>query len=260
MRPGTPHWQCACSIGGKQRRSTTKEESLARAKDVARDWYLTLMGKYQAGGLRDGKTFHEAADRFMDEYETLNRDQRSAIYIKAHRDRLKNHLKPFFSEMVLSEITAGRVQDYRIHRTKTGRSRIDQLKLANWEKAKAEAIKEAKRLGQRPPIIEPLKDDHTLGSFSIFSASLADRIARRWGVVVLVDALRFALRHRGSALSTPLGATRRPVRARQRETAIHNSAPWQLIVRPGETFGHRSSPKPQKFPIAPNRNHELSVL
>ena len=62
---------------------------MARAKDVARDWYLTLLGKYQAGGLRDGKTFREAAERFMDEYETLNRDQRSAIYITAHRFRIK---------------------------------------------------------------------------------------------------------------------------------------------------------------------------
>ncbi|MEI9990110.1 MAG: hypothetical protein WDM86_08735 [Rhizomicrobium sp.] len=185
IRPGTPHWQCACSIGGKQRRSTTKEESLARAKDVARDWYLTLLGKYKAGGLRDGKTFQEAADRFMDEYETLNRDQRSAIYIKAHRDRLKNHLKPFFGEMVLSEITAGRVQDYRIHRTKTGLSRLDQFKLANWEKAKAEAIEKAKKKGLPPPVIEPLKEDHKPPA----------RSSLHQEIVCLRQVLKFANRH-----------------------------------------------------------------
>ena len=44
-RSGSPHWQCSCTIAGKQKRTTTKEESLARAKDVARDWYLGLLGK-----------------------------------------------------------------------------------------------------------------------------------------------------------------------------------------------------------------------
>ena len=43
VRPNSPHWQCACSIAGKQRRTSTKAESLSRAMDVARDWYLGLM-------------------------------------------------------------------------------------------------------------------------------------------------------------------------------------------------------------------------
>jgi integrase len=121
MRPNSPHWQCACSVAGRQRRASTKEESLARAKDVARDWYLGLMGKYRAGELKEGKTFKEAAQRFLDEYETITAGQRSPIYVKGHKDRVKNHLNPFFGDKVLSEITAGMVQDYRIHRMKTGR-------------------------------------------------------------------------------------------------------------------------------------------
>lgn len=120
MRPNSPHWQCACSVGGKQRRTTTKEESLSRAKDVARDWYLGLIGKYRAGGLRDGKTFKEVAAKFMDEFEIITQGQRSPIYVKGHKDRIKNHLNPFFGDMVLSEITAGKVQDYRIDRMKKG--------------------------------------------------------------------------------------------------------------------------------------------
>lgn len=127
MRPNSPHWQCACSVAGRQRRATTKEESLARAKDVARDWYLGLLGKYRAGELKEGKTFKEAAARFIDEFEVITQGQRSPIYVKGHKDRIKNHLNPFFGEKVLSEITPGMVQDYRIHRMKTGKARSAQL-------------------------------------------------------------------------------------------------------------------------------------
>jgi integrase len=148
MRANSPHWQCACSFAGKQRRTTTKEESLSRAKDVARDWYLGLMGKYRAGELKDGKPFREAADRFMDEFETITEGQRSPVYVEAHKFRIKNHLIPFFGDMVLSEITAGKIQDYRIHRMKTGMSRVDQLM-----KAKALRQKDApqKFERQKPP-------------------------------------------------------------------------------------------------------------
>ena len=115
-RPGSPHWQCACSVAGRQRRRTTGEESLARAKDVAQDWYLGLLGKFRAGDLKVGKTFAEAADRFIDEFETITRGERSPTYVQGHRARIANHLRPFFGATVLGDITAGMVQDYRIHR------------------------------------------------------------------------------------------------------------------------------------------------
>jgi len=127
MRPNSPHWQCASSIAGRQRRTSTHEESLARAKDVARDWYLGLMGKYRAGELKEGKTFREASQRFIDEFEVITQGQRSPIYVKGHKDRIKNHLNPFFGDKVLSEITPGLVQDYRIHRMKTGKARSIQM-------------------------------------------------------------------------------------------------------------------------------------
>lgn len=130
MRPNSPHWWCACSLAGRQKRATTKEESLARAKDVARDWYLSLMGKYRSGEIKEGKTFKEASARFIDEFETITLGQRSPIYVEGHKYRISKHLDPFFGDMVLPEITAGKVQDYRIHRMKTGMSRIDQLRKA----------------------------------------------------------------------------------------------------------------------------------
>ena len=78
MRSNSPHWQCSCSIAGKQMRTSTKEESLARAKDVARDWYLGLMGKYRAGEIRDGTPFKKAAQHFLSEYTIITEGERNA--------------------------------------------------------------------------------------------------------------------------------------------------------------------------------------
>src|ERR1700761_2729317 len=128
MRPRSPHWNCSFSVGGKQFRQTTHEASLAQAKDVARDLYLTTLGKYRAGEIKKGKTFREIAERFIDEFETITQGQRSPIYVKGHKDRIKNHLNPFFGDKVITDITAGLVQDYRIHRMKTGKARSAQLR------------------------------------------------------------------------------------------------------------------------------------
>jgi integrase len=116
MRPNSPHWQCSCSVGGKQRRTTTKEESLTHAKDVARDWYLGLMGKYQAGDLKAGVTFRKAAEKFVVEYEVINQGERHPRYIASHSARLRCHLLPFFGDKIVTDITPGLVQEYRAHR------------------------------------------------------------------------------------------------------------------------------------------------
>lgn len=116
MRPGSPHWQCACSVAGKQRRATTKEESLSRAKDVARDWYLGLMGKYRAGELKEGVTFRKASDVFVSEYEIITQGERNKEYAESHAMRLRVHLLPFLGDKVVTDITPGLVQEYRVHR------------------------------------------------------------------------------------------------------------------------------------------------
>jgi len=122
MRPNSPVWQCSCSIAGKQRRTSTKEDSLARAKDVARDWYLGLMGKYRAGELKEGVTFRKASEHFVSEYEIITQGERNKEYAESHAMRLRVHLLPFFGDKVVSEITPGLVQEYRVHRTT---SRLD---------------------------------------------------------------------------------------------------------------------------------------
>lgn len=142
VRAGSPHWQCSCTIAGRQKRTTTKEESLARAKDVARDWYLGLLGKYRQGEIKEGAAFKHAAERFIDEYEIVTQGQRSPIYVAAHRRRLDNYLIPFFGTKTLAEITPGLVQDYRIHRMKMGNP---SRKGASLAKARAEAAKEEER-------------------------------------------------------------------------------------------------------------------
>ena len=122
MRPNSPLWQCSCSIAGQQRRTSTKEDSLARAKDVARDWYLGLMGKYRAGELKEGVTFQKASEHFVNEYEIITQGERNKEYAESHAMRLRVHLLPFFGNKVVGEITPGLVQEYRVHRTT---SRLD---------------------------------------------------------------------------------------------------------------------------------------
>lgn len=109
-------WQCSASVGGKQRRSTTKRDSLSLATEFAEDWYLELRGKDRAGILRSEKTFGQAAKQFLTEYEVITEGERSQKWTEGHEIRLRVHLLPFFGELGLSEVTAGKVQDYRIHR------------------------------------------------------------------------------------------------------------------------------------------------
>lgn len=95
---------------------STKEDSLSRAKEVAEDWYLGLRGKKVMGQLKHEKTFKQAADQFLKEYEVITQGQRSPVYIDNTKRRLKNYIIPYFGDKGLSEITAGFVQEYRMFR------------------------------------------------------------------------------------------------------------------------------------------------
>ena len=115
-RDNSSRWQCATYLAGKNRRVSTKEDSLAKAKDFAEDWYLELRGKARNGEINDEKTFREAAVQFEREYQIITEGQRNAEYVLGHSTRLRLHLVPFFGDMGLSEITPGQIQEYRIHR------------------------------------------------------------------------------------------------------------------------------------------------
>ncbi len=112
-------WHCSTSFSGKEHRSSTRSDSLAHAKEIAQDWYLTLHGKHRAGELKTEKTFKDAAVAFEREYEIITEGQRSPAYVRGHKDRIRLHLNPFFGTMGLSEITPRIAQEYRIHRRTT---------------------------------------------------------------------------------------------------------------------------------------------
>lgn len=115
-RDNSSRWQCATYLAGKNRRVSTKEDSLGKAKDFAEDWYLQLRGKARNGEITNEKTFREAAAQFEREYQIITEGQRNPQYVKGHSTRLRLHLLPFFGNMGLSEITPGQIQEYRIHR------------------------------------------------------------------------------------------------------------------------------------------------
>lgn len=115
-RPNSRFWQCSTYLAGRNRRTTTKQESLQLAKEFAEDWYLTLRDKNRQGELLSEKTFKQAAAQFEREYAIITEGQRSPRWVEGHKARLRLHLIPFFGNMGLSQITGGKVQEYRIHR------------------------------------------------------------------------------------------------------------------------------------------------
>jgi integrase len=115
-RPNSSYWQCSAFLGRKNRRRSTKEESLSRAKEIAEDWYLHLRGKLRNGEIKAERTFREASAQYLREYEIITEGQRNKDYVRGQHWRSEVHLVPFLGDMGLSEITGGTVQEYRIHR------------------------------------------------------------------------------------------------------------------------------------------------
>ena len=115
-RENSRFWQCSTFLGNRNHRVSTKREALHEALDFAEDWYLELRGKHKRGEIRGGKTFRQAADQFLREYEIITEGQRNKQYVEGHGRRLTLHLLPFFGTKTLGEVTAGQLQEYRIHR------------------------------------------------------------------------------------------------------------------------------------------------
>src|SRR5260370_36795133 len=99
-RDNSQCWQCSTYLAGRNRRVSTKEESLEHAKDFAEDWYLELRGKHRTGEIKGGKTFRQAAERFIREYEVITQGQRNAKYVEVQEMRINVHLLPFFGDNV----------------------------------------------------------------------------------------------------------------------------------------------------------------
>ena len=88
-RENSDVWQCSTFMGGKNRRKSTKCDSLEQAKDFAEDWYLQLKVKNRAGLLKNERTFKQAAEQFRREYEIITEGTRSPTYVGAHWMRLE---------------------------------------------------------------------------------------------------------------------------------------------------------------------------
>ena len=110
------NWFCAAFIESKNRRVSTKEESLSKAKEFAEDWYFGLRDKQRSGNLNDGINFKEATEKFLEEYEALTAGERHPKYVQGHRNRANRHLIPFFGDKRVVDITSGLMQEYRIKR------------------------------------------------------------------------------------------------------------------------------------------------
>src|ERR1700733_11275500 len=125
-RDGSPFWQCATYLAGRNHRVSTKETDLERAKKKAADWYLDLQVKNRAGELEGGPTFRDAAAKFEAEYAILTAGERSPKYVESHSEKLRVPLLPFLGDKPVTQITPNLVQEYRVHRmTSRKRKRKD---------------------------------------------------------------------------------------------------------------------------------------
>lgn len=154
-RTGSRFWQCSTYLGGRNHRQSTHEESLVLAKEYAQDWYMERyaeerrrrrglppfsaapadpeptwrsdMAPLAAEPVLDrrrrplahGPTFKQAAAAFLKEAAVATEGERSDYYMTQKEQQVRVHLLPFFGDKALSEITAGLVQDYRVHRATT---------------------------------------------------------------------------------------------------------------------------------------------
>ncbi|MBU1375453.1 MAG: site-specific integrase [Alphaproteobacteria bacterium] len=135
-RKGSRYWQCAVFLGQRNHRQSTRELNIAYAMAFARDWYLDLEAEQRlirrgitppprpvvpepavaASRKASGVTFQQAADAFLREYHALAGADRNPEYVKSKERALRTHLLPFFGGLTVAEVTAGRIQDYRVAR------------------------------------------------------------------------------------------------------------------------------------------------
>lgn len=109
-------WHAYTFLEGQEWRQSTKQTSLAKAKDVATDWYMTLTAKAHYGELKVGKSFKEVAKVFEAEYEATTQGHRSPKWVQGHKDRIRLHLLPWFGDKPVPNINSGTAQEYRVHR------------------------------------------------------------------------------------------------------------------------------------------------
>ena len=62
----------------------------------------------------------EVSEHYLREYDIITQGQRNKRYVDGQHWRCRGRLVPFFGNLGISEITAGKIQDYRIYKRITG--------------------------------------------------------------------------------------------------------------------------------------------
>ncbi len=152
-RPNSRFWQCSTYLLGRNFRVSTKQESIPLAKEFAVEWYMEVYAAakrrergetvpaptHLRGGHPDiidrrrrpiasGPTFKQAADAFVKEYAISVQGERNESYVAQKEQTIRVHLMPFFGTKALNEITAGLVQDYRVHRQTSRKNRKGEVR------------------------------------------------------------------------------------------------------------------------------------
>lgn len=180
-------WHCYTYLKGQEWRKSTKERSLARAKDIAEDWYFELCAKDRYGELRSGKTFAEAAKKFEEEYEAITHGHRSPKWVQGHKDRIRLHLLPYFGNMIVTEITSGAAQEYRVHR-------MTEPKRSDQDKSDEDGAAEAKPW--KPPARNTIHNE-------IVTLSMVLKTAQRHGWLEYIPDLSDPYRRRSKVEHRP---------------------------------------------------------
>jgi len=130
-RPNSRYWQCAAYIGGRNQRQSTGLVELDAALAFAAEWYQERVveerlrrrgvlpapeGEARRRRRPGERTFGEAAEAFLREYQALVGEERNPDYVASKAGSLRLHILPFLGELPLSAVDAGRVQEYRIRR------------------------------------------------------------------------------------------------------------------------------------------------
>jgi len=140
-------WQCAAYLDGHNYRQSTRQRSASLAIAFARDWFLDRLAEKRLGLLKPShavaaaaepgdvvaspsvpapsaktrsrpsaeKTFRDAAAAFLKEYGALTEGERNKEYAASKARIIRLRLLPFFGDLPLSQVTAGRIRDYRVH-------------------------------------------------------------------------------------------------------------------------------------------------
>jgi len=141
-------WQCAVYLNGRNLRVSTRQHRLALALDFARDWCMDrfadewmrrrgvalppsgglVQGNFAATVSRlpdaatrvdsaaKGPTFRDAAKAFLAEYVVMTQGERNAKFVEGKTRYLRLRLLPFFGDRPIGQVTAGLIQEYRVHR------------------------------------------------------------------------------------------------------------------------------------------------